>query len=209
MKTTLRKAFPKFGKTLIHDLEHYGSLIHLEEGESLNEEKIKDARLFLLSGSVKMLEQIRGQYFLLYRIKSSESLDLPPSGNSHKVFRRYAEKPTTVLLIPESVSKSWVCSYPSWRKHLETCYTNTLEKLLDTLWYSGDCLENRILAYLNDLANTHESPELRITHSEIAEEIGSVREVVSRSLKKLEHHGKLVLKRGRILLQAKDYQVLE
>jgi CRP/FNR family transcriptional regulator len=208
MKADLIRAFPNFGKALIHELEDHGKIVKLEEGENLEQGDLIDSRVFVLSGSIKMLEQIRGQYFLLYRVKAGESLDLPPSGESEKVFKRFAETASSVLIVPTSVSKSWVCTYPSWRKHLESCYTNTLEKLLDTLWYSGDCLENRILAYLKDLANTHNSQELRITHSEIAEEIGSVREVVSRSLKKLEHHGKLLLKRGRIVMVTEDYQLL-
>jgi CRP/FNR family transcriptional regulator len=40
-----------------------------------------------------------------------------------------------------------------------------------------------------------------VTHAVIAKDLGSVREVVSRGLKKLENEGKLQLKRGKIVMK--------
>ena len=57
-------------------------------------------------------------------------------------------------------------------------------------------IEERIMSYISNNADTN--GELAITHENLAVNIGSVREVVSRQLKKLEKAGKLELKRGQI-----------
>lgn len=200
MATEIKTVFPTFSSKLVTELRRSAVQLAVEEGQYIENIEWDEQHAFVLSGSIKMLENIRGQYFLLYRVKSGESLFLPPARNEKRSFKRFAEVETELITIPIELSRKWVCEYPEWKKFLDECHASTMDKLLDTLWHSGDCLENRILAYLKDLADTHRSKQLRITHAEIAEEIGSVREVVSRSLKKLEHHGKVQLKRGRILL---------
>lgn len=57
-------------------------------------------------------------------------------------------------------------------------------------------IEDRIMAYL--LKNSDENGELEIIHENLAVNIGTVREVVSRQLKKMEKKGMLVLQRGKI-----------
>jgi len=59
-------------------------------------------------------------------------------------------------------------------------------------------IEKRIMSHIAGKANAN--GELTITHENLAVNIGSVREVVSRQLKKLEKAGKLELKRGKIKL---------
>ena len=59
-------------------------------------------------------------------------------------------------------------------------------------------IEDRIMSHIT--VNADSSGELVITHENLAVNIGSVREVVSRQLKKMEKAGKLTLKRGRIKL---------
>lgn len=57
-------------------------------------------------------------------------------------------------------------------------------------------LDNRLMNFLKG-KNTR---NIYITHNEIAKEIGSSREVISRKLKKLENEGVLTLSRGKITM---------
>ncbi len=59
-------------------------------------------------------------------------------------------------------------------------------------------IEDRIMTYLSN--NADEKGELKIIHENLAVNIGTVREVVSRQLKKMEKKGKLALQRGKIKL---------
>jgi CRP/FNR family transcriptional regulator len=45
------------------------------------------------------------------------------------------------------------------------------------------------------------NPEIKITHQEIADDLNSSREVISRLLKKMEQDKKLILKRSAIILE--------
>ncbi len=62
-------------------------------------------------------------------------------------------------------------------------------------------MEMRIVSYLQNLKVIQENSTIEITHAVIAKELGSVREVVSRSLKKLECEGMVELLRGRIIIK--------
>jgi len=61
-------------------------------------------------------------------------------------------------------------------------------------------LDMRLACLLGQLFERAQSDTIRITHHEIALELGSTREVVSRILKQLEQQGCLVLSRGQIQL---------
>ena len=62
-----------------------------------------------------------------------------------------------------------------------------------------DSIESRLASRL--LALTSGQPELVITHQQLAAEIGTAREVVSRHLKAFEKRGWVALGRGRVALR--------
>jgi CRP/FNR family transcriptional regulator, anaerobic regulatory protein len=208
MENTLQSAFPSFCDQLIAELMLFGSFTEIPASASVDPELMKLGHSFVIQGRIKVLQNIRGQYFLLFRSSVGQSLTLPAAHNPVGAYKFNAEEKSIVINVSDDTSESWMCRFPVWRAFIEQSNNQIMSKLLDTLWYSGDCLENRILAYLNDLAKTRQDSELHITHSELAEEIGSVREVVSRSLKKLEKLGKLNLHRGKITLHPIQYQSL-
>ena len=59
-------------------------------------------------------------------------------------------------------------------------------------------IEQRIKSYLQQNAN--DKNELKITHEDIAIDLGSSREVISRNLRKLAEEGIITQKRGHIKL---------
>ncbi len=59
-------------------------------------------------------------------------------------------------------------------------------------------LEERMLCLLSRLFYNTDSDTIKITHQEIAHEIGTTREVISRLLKQMEQEGKIHLSRGKI-----------
>jgi len=63
-----------------------------------------------------------------------------------------------------------------------------------------DHLPKRIEAVLREMSDSQGQRVLRVTHQEIANELGSSREVISRLLKQMEREGRLKLGRGAITL---------
>ena len=61
-------------------------------------------------------------------------------------------------------------------------------------------MDDRIMALLEEKARLFGTRMIPVTHQEIAGEIGSPREAVSRVLKKLEKEGAVRLFRGKIQL---------
>jgi len=57
-------------------------------------------------------------------------------------------------------------------------------------------LDQRIMAYFKAKTKNTSTKRIESTHQDIADELGTSRETVSRLLKKLEHEGIVVLHRG-------------
>ncbi|HRI21768.1 MAG TPA: helix-turn-helix domain-containing protein, partial [Panacibacter sp.] len=79
-------------------------------------------------------------------------------------------------------------------------YRNRFEELLqtiDTITFSN--IDQRLLFYLNRQMSELGS-NLRLTHQEIADDLNSSREVISRSLKRMEAKNLLLLHRNSIEL---------
>lgn len=84
---------------------------------------------------------------------------------------------------------------------------NTFSHMVDTFQETVfNRLEIRLSCLLKRLFTNAKSNELKITHQEIAHELGTTREVVSRILKQMEQHGCVKLSRGKI--QQLDEQAL-
>ena len=111
----------------------------------------------------------------------------------------------------EAVEETEVCLIPSAALHkveLENplvelyIYKNATEKFSEVLWTIQQLLfmkiDQRIATFLHDESLRQKSKVLSIKHEDIAKEIGSVREVVSKTLKYLEEEGVVRLGRGKI-----------
>jgi len=75
--------------------------------------------------------------------------------------------------------------------------TMRVEELLTTInEIPFSKLDVRLTNYFVEKAKRTGSPTLKITHQLVADELGSVREVIFRLLKQLENNGKIKLSRG-------------
>mgnify|MGYP000847427170 CR=1 FL=1 len=83
-------------------------------------------------------------------------------------------------------------------------YKHTTEHFSDVMWAFGQILfssfDKRLAAYLEDERIRSGSCVLKTTHEQIAKNLGSAREVVSRMLKYFEKEGIVLLSRGTITI---------
>ena len=63
-----------------------------------------------------------------------------------------------------------------------------------------DKLDIRVLEHLKTKQKVLQQEVLKITHQQIAQELGTVREVISRVLKKLENQGEIKLTKNGIII---------
>ena len=113
-----------------------------------------------------------------------------------------AIKPVKKLLIPIYEVQYLQDHYDSWNRFVLKSMTKGYNQILSS--FSGamtKTVEQRIQEFLHLECNPAEGHKIKITHEELAEEIGSSRVVVTRTLKKLEEAGVVSLHRGKITLK--------
>jgi CRP/FNR family transcriptional regulator len=107
-----------------------------------------------------------------------------------------ATKPTTLLLIPPPVFMQWL-ETPEFRDAVLGLFAermSDLTGLIDAIAFQK--LDQRLAAAL-----LGRGQELALTHQELADELGTVREIVSRLLRRFEREGWVELSRERIQIR--------
>jgi len=112
-----------------------------------------------------------------------------------------AETDVELLAIPVSVMDAWLVKYPSWKSFVMRTVRNRFTELLNAVdQLAFQKLDERLVNYLKEKSKATGSTLINLSHEEIAAEMASSREVISRLLKKLENDKKLLLYRNQIKL---------
>lgn len=154
----------------------------------------------VLEGSIKLRKMDpTGREIIFYHIEPGESCILSiTSCLNEKESKAEAiiEKKTRLIAISAEEVRSWMDLFPSWRKFVVRLYYERMAEimtLLDLVIFKS--VDTRLVQYLNEKAVNH---ELEITHQQLAGELGTAREVISRLLKQMEKEGIIALERGKI-----------
>lgn len=111
-----------------------------------------------------------------------------------------AEDHTEVLLIPAEMVDQ-LTKYPEWKSFINSTYGNRFSELIEVIdLIAFSSLDKKILNYLMKKAEALNTPVLFITHQQIATELNTHREAVSRLLRTMEQKGILKLGRNNIEL---------
>jgi CRP/FNR family transcriptional regulator len=106
---------------------------------------------------------------------------------------------TTVIAIPLSLMDQWMTQYKSWYQFVLGTYRERFEELLQTIDHIAfRNMDERLIFYLKRHQEKLKSNVISVTHSEIAQELNSSREVITRLLKKLSEKGMLKMHRNHI-----------
>ena len=192
----IRDQLSFFSEDLIEELETHGTYVDLHEGtEVLREGQYVKVLPIVLSGAIKVFTRGGDKELLLYSIEPGESCVMSfMAGLKNSPSQVYAvtEENSTVFLLPAATLKHLIRNYPSFNQLFFNLYDQRYTSLLDTinhLLYNK--LDTRIYSYLLDKGRQKQDKFIEIRHRQIASELGTAREVVSRLLKKLEQEGKI------------------
>jgi CRP/FNR family transcriptional regulator len=121
--------------------------------------------------------------------------------NQKSNVKAIAEEDTTMISLPVNKSDEWMATYPSWKSFIMQTYRNRFEELLKAIdGIAFQKVDERLHHYLLEKSKLLKSSEIQISHQQIAEELNSSREVISRLLKQLELKGLVSLGRNKISL---------
>jgi CRP/FNR family transcriptional regulator len=124
-------------------------------------------------------------------------------GTTSSSIHAIADEDSKFLAIPTRLMDSWMNKYASWREFVIKTYQSRFEELLhsvDSIAFHK--LDERLWDYLLEAPKDNDKGVIKITHQEIANDLNSSREVISRLLKQLEKLGRVKL--GRNTIELKD-----
>lgn len=157
--------------------------------------------MLLLSGCVRVYQQTpNDREVTLYRTHGGDLCVLSINGLiQHAKFGAFAQSETEVTALTfsrETFMQAMAC-YEPFREfiliNLTDRFNDVLALMEETVFES---LDTRLICLLARLAKTSDDAVLNITHQELARELGSTREVISRLLKGIEKQGCIELGRG-------------
>ncbi|WP_292970893.1 Crp/Fnr family transcriptional regulator [Mucilaginibacter sp.] len=162
----------------------------------------------VLSGSMRVMrEDVDGREILLYYIKAGESCIMSFLAGIHEdtsKVKLVVEENSEVLMLPIAKASEWIKVYPEWAEFIFKLYHKRFEELLDVInAVAFQNLDDRIVSLLKRKASVYGSNEFSITHQQLAEELGTTREVISRLLKQLEKQDLITLSRNKITLNTR------
>ncbi|TRX56075.1 Crp/Fnr family transcriptional regulator [Fulvivirga sp. M361] len=147
----------------------------------------------VLDGLIKVFTSYEDKELLLYYIQPDESCIMSFSaGLKDEPSRVFAvvEQPTEALLMPVELVSGWTKSFPDINTLFFKQYGMRYADLLDTVNHLlYDKLDKRLFEYLQKKSALTGANPIKMTHRQIANELGTSREVISRVMKKLEAEG--------------------
>jgi CRP/FNR family transcriptional regulator len=200
----LTKLFPNFELALKEKLREICVLKSFKEGETMMETgQYFKSTMLIVEGKVKLYREgdDGGEFFMYYLEPGNAcalSLICATKQETSKIKAKAVEE-TTALTIPIGMMDVLMKDYKTWYYFVLETYRNRFEELLSVLdSVAFKALDERLLFYLKNQYKKSGNRELHITHQEIAHDLNSSREVVSRLLKKLEQRGEVILHRNSI-----------
>lgn len=160
----------------------------------------------LASGTVRIFTRSpEGRELVLYRIHGGELCVLTTScmlGRKHYPAEAVTETPIKAYVIPRDTFDRLLDESREFRYFVFSSFGERLAALMSQLeQVTLERIDQRLARFLLKHADDH---TVRVTHQEIAGDIGSAREVVSRHLKAMEQQGLIRLHRGKVELLKTD-----
>lgn len=162
---------------------------------------------FILEGRLRIYKLgDDGKEVTLYRIGKGDSCFntiLCALTDSDEVSFADVEENAVIAILPMDLFKRYLLNNSSFLKYMFRNLYNKFENVVEGFEkVTFNSIENRLIDYFNfKLVDNNGAKIIYTTHEKIAADIGSSREVVSRSLKSLEKRGILELGRGKIKIK--------
>jgi CRP/FNR family transcriptional regulator len=166
----------------------------LKEGSFIKEIPI------LIEGSIKVRKTDEsGREIVLYHVYPGESCILSiTSCLNEKLSNAEAltVKKSKLIVVNAAQVRDWMDKYKSWRQFVMKLYYQRIDEVLTLVDHIAfKQVDFRLIEKLKE-KKLHHGTTLEITHQQLANELGTAREVVSRLLKQLEKQGSIELDRG-------------
>ncbi len=197
----LQPIFPQFDPELLRHLEEIGQVVEFEEGDMLMRpgQYFKNS-LLILDGRVKLYRDgENGEEFFLYYLEKGNACALSmicAAKNESSAIKARAMTRVKALAIPIHYMDSLMKDHTQWYYFVLETYRSRFSELLEVIdQVVFHSMDEKLVFYLKRQFEAL-GDGIPITHQEIADDLNSSREVISRLLKKLESQNKISISRN-------------
>jgi CRP/FNR family transcriptional regulator len=206
MHQSIKKLFSSFSSSLIDDIEKNAVIQEFKAGDVIMRtgQYIKNTVL-VLSGSIKIYrEDEDGGEFFMYYLQPGQacaiSMICATKNEQSQIMAKVIED-VELVMVPLPLMDKWMMQHRSWYEFVIDTYRSRFEEVLEVVdSIAFRAMDERLEFYLKRHKDACGCNDLKLSHQEIATELNTSREVISRLLKKLEQRGELKLHRNHIEL---------
>ncbi|NJM26054.1 MAG: Crp/Fnr family transcriptional regulator [Bacteroidia bacterium] len=200
----LDQYYPAFDQELKNIIAEKGTLRHFEAGDKIiRTGQYFQSTILIAKGRIKLYrEGDDGNEFFVYFLEPGNACALSmicAAKNESSEMLAEAMEETEVIMIPIVLMDDLMKNHRSWYYFVLETYRGRFEELLsviDSIAFKS--MDERLEFYLANQARQLQTKELKLTHQQIADDLNSSREVISRLLKKMENQRRVVLHRNAI-----------
>jgi CRP/FNR family transcriptional regulator, anaerobic regulatory protein len=201
--------FQSASPSLRAEMQDACSVVRLEAGEYFLREGDSCAHFaIVVSGKMRVFKLAEsGHEITLYHVGPGEACPLNVacilSDRPVPAMAR-VEDPVEALVVPAAEFRRWIAEHESLRTFVFQMFSTRLSEVMSLVEeVAFRRMDQRVARRLGELFGREDgaSGTIEITHADLAGDLGTAREVVSRLLKEFERLGAIGLSRGRILLR--------
>ena len=204
MLDPIKKIFPSFSTELVKDVDANASIQSFKAGDIIMRtgQYIKNTVL-VISGKIKVYrEDENGGEFFMYYLQPGQacaiSMICATKNEKSQIMAKVVED-VELIMVPLALMDKWMMQHRSWYEFVIDTYRSRFEEVLEVIdSIAFRAMDERLEFYLKRHADACGCKELKLSHQEIASELNTSREVISRLLKKMEQLGIVALHRNNI-----------
>jgi CRP/FNR family transcriptional regulator len=201
--TPITKSLSFLEPDLLAELQEKGSFHDFKAGDiMIRKGQYFRSALIVIEGLVKIYRQDeQGNEFFMYYLEPGQACAMSivcATRQETSEIMAVAVMPTKVLTLSYQTLEDWMTKYKSWNQFVLANYRQRFEEILVTLdQVAFRNMDERLEFYLKRQVQKM-GKILPLTHQQIADDLSSSREVISRLLKTMEKNKRLVLQRNSI-----------
>lgn len=198
----ISRRFPFFESQLREELEQCSQTQETGKNEEiLHEGQYIKTFPLVLEGSIRVSRHDNeGNELLLYFLNPGDVCSMTLTccmGQQQSNISALAEEKSLLLRVPVDQLDKWMVKYPSWKTFMMYSYRKRFDELLETIDAIAFMeLDRRLELFFQARFKATGEKIFSGTHQDIAYQLNTSREVISRLLKKMEQKGLVQLSRG-------------
>jgi CRP/FNR family transcriptional regulator, anaerobic regulatory protein len=198
---SLPELFPNLEEGLYEEMMKFGEIKKIPAGTvMLRSGQTIRSIIMVLEGAVKLYqEDDEGNQFFIYNIQPGQACAVSMVCTYAQEKSQVTAKTltdVTILTVPLQYMDKWLAQYKSWHYFVIRTYRSRYEELLKTInEIAFKNMDKRLEFYLKSQVKQLGN-HVKLTHQDIATDLNSSREVISRLMKKMEKDGWIIIHRN-------------